>query len=136
MSPRANFLANPRELQNQKIRRRSMEDMTVPSSPCFRARPGYCAPNSRRGRSWPRRAAPAATPQLLCAESGDGRGAQETDLISETFHCYSGRLGVGSGSPATVRARTLCGWSHPAATAVRGAHKSPLKNTRGKPRRA
>lgn len=38
---------------------------------------------------------------------------QETDLILKTFHCYSCRLGAGSVSPASVRARTPCGGASP-----------------------
>lgn len=87
-SPRANFLANPRKLQAQKqnIRRRGVEGMTVPSSPCFGARLGSGAPGTPRGhrgdisdtlRTHRGRAAPAAAPQLLCAGSREGRGRRK-----------------------------------------------------------
>lgn len=112
-SPRTTFLANPRKLQTQKqkIRRWRVEDMTVPSSPCFRARLGYGAPGSPRGTPRPRSA--GSRPSAPLRGQRGRKGAQETHFISKTFRCYSGRLGAGSVSPGTVRERTRCGGATP-----------------------
>lgn len=101
------------------------------------------APAERVGdRSAQSRAAPhQPSPSSSAARGGAGGG--EGVWFCKRFAVISASSAEARSLQATVRvrvrARALRGaarWGCPAAIAVRGHRKSPLKNTRGKPRRA
>lgn len=98
--PPANFLVNPRKLQEKKKNQAAKHGgygNPFLASDCR-------APSSPRDTSWQRRQPPLSSSARGAAREG-GAG---NSFGFENISCHPDRLGVGSVSPGTVRVRTWC----------------------------